>query len=64
MRGAFASKAGAASRGIGSGSGTLAASLLKIRTGSCVRCDVARAAVPAQPALAAAKTATNNRARS
>jgi hypothetical protein len=63
-RGAFTSAAGAASRGVASGSGALAASLLKIRIGS--RGTEADAAVPAQPTLAAAKTAkaTNEMARS
>jgi len=62
MRGAVASKVGAASLGVASGSRARAASLLKTRIGSCG----AGAAVPAQPALALAKTAkaTNEMARS
>jgi len=64
MRGALTSEAGVASRGIASGCGTLEASPLRIRIGNCGA--VARAADPAHPALAAAKTAmaTNKMARS
>jgi hypothetical protein len=56
MRGAVASNVGVASRGVASGCCTRAASLLKIRIGS--RGAVRFSVVPAQPTLAAAKTAT------